>query len=290
TKVYDAAISMDGELLKLLLENQRTRNHFFTKVEENFVFDKTKIIWILESREFLQDSYTMYKNKIGLIDKQSDLISQKDDISLVWPYKDCVLEGEQTKDNQRRDEIFYNETLAPDEVNQLLNPKVFTNAKRYTKNNVEEATEIQKNDNLIIKGNNLMALTSLEEKYGNTIKGIFIDPPYYFSRQKSKDSFRYNSNFKLSTWLTFMNNRLSIAKNLLSDDGIMAVVIGIDGYAHLKVLMDEIFKVKDNPKRYIGTITWRKTDNQSNIGDFANVIDYIMLYRMNSDTKLNYLP
>src|SRR5699024_4218983 len=143
--------------------------------------------------------------------------------------------------------------------------------------------------NLIIKGNNLMALTSLEEKYGNTIKGIFIDPPYYFSRQKSKDSFRYNSNFKLSTWLTFMNNRLSIAKNLLSDDGIMAVVIGIDGYAHLKVLMDEIFKVKDNPKRYIGTITWRKTDNQSNIGDFANVIDYIMLYRMNSDTKLNYL-
>lgn len=87
-----------------------------------------------------------------------------------------------------------------------------------------------------------------------------------------------------------MKNRLEVAKELLSDDGIIAVVVGVDGYAHLKLLMDEIFEVNLDHKRYIGTITWRKTDNQSNIGDFANVIDYILLYRKNSKTKLNRLP
>ena len=66
---------------------------------------------------------------------------------------------------RKKDEIFYNETLAPDEVDRLLYPKVFTKAKRYTKDGVEENITFDKNDNLIIKGNNLLAISSLLKSY-----------------------------------------------------------------------------------------------------------------------------
>ena len=288
--IYDAAMGADKQLLELLISNETLKQHFFVDVNGTLVFDKVKFTWVVESRKFLSDSYTRFKNKIGLADRDGKLLSQSSDVVLVWPYKDCVLEGGQTKEDQKRDEIFYNEILAPDQVSRLRNPKVFTNAKRISERGTEEISEFDEKDNLIIKGNNLLVLSSICERYRNQVKGIFIDPPYYFYRHKSDDAFKYNSNFKLSTWLTFMKNRIEIAKDLLSEDGILTLTIGIDGYAHLKLLIDEIFEVDKYPRRYIGTITWRKTDNQSNIGDFANVIDYILLYRKNKDTKLNKLP
>ncbi|MGI6259032.1 MAG: type I restriction-modification system subunit M, partial [Anaerolineaceae bacterium] len=122
-KIYDPACGAEGLLIKSLLNNNLMRESFFTKVDDVYVFDKLKFIWVLDSKEFLPDSYTLYKNKIGLVDNQNNLISQKQDVSLVWPYKDCVLEGGQTKEDQKRDEILYNETLSPDEVNRLLAPK-----------------------------------------------------------------------------------------------------------------------------------------------------------------------
>ncbi|MDD2212453.1 MAG: site-specific DNA-methyltransferase [Clostridia bacterium] len=119
-KVYDAAMGMDKGLITLLMKNDLTKEHFFTDVEGILVFDKLKFSWVLESREFLPDSYTKYKNKIGLMDDKDNLISKNGNVALVWPYKDCVLEGGQTKEEERRDEIFYNEILAPYEVNRLL--------------------------------------------------------------------------------------------------------------------------------------------------------------------------
>lgn len=77
TKVSDAARGTDGLLLKSLLENELMRNTLFTKVDDIYVFDKNKFVWILESKEFLPDSYTQYKNKIGLVDNKNNLISQK---------------------------------------------------------------------------------------------------------------------------------------------------------------------------------------------------------------------
>ncbi|WP_210136612.1 site-specific DNA-methyltransferase, partial [Staphylococcus sp. GDK8D68P] len=191
-----------------------------------------------------------------------------------------------------KDEIMLNEVVSSDDISSLKEPKALSRITKYSTDYIEgkSVESFSENDNLILKGNNLIALHSLKKRYFKSIKGIFIDPPYYFNKIKPKDSFQYNSNFKLSTWLTFMKNRLEVAKDLLADDGIIAIVIGIDGYAHLKILMDELFEVNVDSRRYIGTITWRKTDNQSNIGDFANVIDYILLYRKNSNTKLNKLP
>jgi hypothetical protein len=85
----------------------------------------------------LPDSYTKYTNKIGLTNG-GDFISKSNDVVLDFPYKDCVLEGGQDKEDQKRKEIFYNETIASDEISKMLAPKVFTNAKRYTKDGIEE--------------------------------------------------------------------------------------------------------------------------------------------------------
>ena len=237
TKVSNAARANDEKLLKDLINNDLLKESFFTKIDDIYVFDKNKFVWILESKEFLPDSFTMYKNKIGLVDSNNNLISQKQDVSLVWPYKDCVLEGGQTKEDQKRDEIFYNETLAPDQVNRLLAPKVLGNSKRYTKDGVEENIEIEEDDNLIIKGNNLLALSSLLSRYEGKVKLIYIDPPY----NTKSDSFLYNDSFNGASWLTFMKNRLVIAYNLLKDDGIIFVQCDDNEQAYLKVLMDEIF-------------------------------------------------
>ena len=288
--VYEAAMKMDSKLIKMLFENADTRARFFTDVDGIAVFDKVGFGWVINNREFLPDSYTRYKNKIGLVDGKGDFISASNDVELVFPYKDCVLEGGQTREDQKKDEIFYNTTLAPDEVDRLLSPKIISKARMYSAESEGVETTKYNGENLIIKGNNLLVLSSLLPKFEGRIKCIFSDPPYYFKKNKADDAFKYNSNFHFSTWLTFCKNRFQLAKKLLSDDGILALTIGVDGYSHIKILLDEIFDVAVNPSNYIGTITWRKTDNQSNIGDFSNVIDYVLLYRKNSAARLYNLP
>ena len=235
--VYEAAMQMDARLIKALYDNEETRKHIFTDIDGIAVFDKIGFGWVINNREFLLDSYTRYKNKIGLVNNKGEYISASNDVELVFPYKDCVLEGGQTKEDQKRSEIFYNETLAPDEVDRLLYPKVFTNAKRYTADGVQNICEFSDDDNLIIKGNNLLSISSLLAKYEGKIKLIYIDPPF----NTNSDSFRYNDSFNHSTWLTFMKNRLQIAKKLLTEDGSIYIQIDYNEVHYLKVLMDEVF-------------------------------------------------
>ncbi|NLJ94041.1 MAG: DNA methylase [Clostridiaceae bacterium] len=175
TKVADAARGIDGLLMKSLLQNDLLRESFFSKVDDIYVFDKMKFIWVIESKEFLPDSYTLYKNKIGLVDNHNNFISEQQDVTLAWPYKDCVLEGAQTKENQKSEEVFYNEVLAPDQVNRLLAPKVLGKAKRYTANGVEKNIIFNDNDNLIIKGNNLLGLSTLLERFAGQVQLIYIE-------------------------------------------------------------------------------------------------------------------
>lgn len=95
----------------------------------------------------------------------------------------------------------------------------------------------EKSENLLLKGNNLLALHSIKAKYAKQVKLIYIDPPY----NTGNDSFKYNDKFNHSTWLTFMKNRLEIAKEFLRDDGVIFVQCDDNEQAYLKVLMDEIF-------------------------------------------------
>lgn len=277
--VYSDVMTMNNELLSLLLSNEQIKERFFEKVDGTLVFDKQKFAWVIESKEFLPDSYTRYTNKIGLT-HNGDFISKLNDVVLDFPYKDCVLEGGQNKDDQKRKEIFYNETIASDEITKMLAPKVFTNAKRYTKDGVEENITFDKDDNLIVKGNNLIALSSLLKKYEGQVKCIYIDPPYYFSVKKDEDTFAYNSNFKLSSWLVFMKNRLEIAKRLLSDDGALFVQISDDGVGELHCLLKDIFGVEN----FINKITV-KTKSPSgfasvNPGVFETA-EYILAFAKN---------
>ena len=279
TKVSDAAMGTDGLLIKSLLQNELLRDSFFTKVDDVYVFDKVKFIWVLESKEFLPDSYTLYKNKIGLVDNQNNLNSKKQDVTLVWPYKDCVLEGDQAKENQKREEIFYNEILAPDEVNRLLAPKALGNAKRYGVNGIEEDVEFDKNDNLIIKGNNLLGLTSLLEKYESQIQLIYIDPPF----NTGKDSFEYNDRFNHSTWLTFMKNRLVIAKRLLKQDGSILVHLDFNESHYAKVLLDEVF----GNECFKNNIVWCYTGPSGSTRFLPRKHDDILFYGNSENIKFN---
>lgn len=276
--VYSDAMEMSDDLLTLLLSNEDIKETFFKNVRGTLVFDKQKFAWFMESKEFLPDSYTSYTNKIGLT-HNGNFISQTNDVVLDFPYKDCVLEGGQDKDDQKRSEIFYNETIASDEISRMLAPKVFTNAKRYTAVgekdltgeldpntiHVEEETGItlKDDDNLIVKGNNLIALASLLKRYEGKVKCIYIDPPY----NTQNDSFNYNDSFNHSTWLTFMKNRLELAKKLLREDGSVFVQCDDNEQAYLKVLMDGIFG-RDN---FIASAP-RKTG----AGAAANRADYVL--------------
>lgn len=258
-KVYESAMNMDEGLIGLLLSNGETRKRFFAEVKGTFVFDKVGFGWVVNNRQFLPDSYTRFKNRIGLIDSRGEFISASNDVVLSFPYKDCVLEGGQSRDDQKRDEVFYNATLAPDEVDRLLYPKVLVGARRYTASGVEESVTFGDGDNLIIKGNNLLAIASLLKRYEGQIKCIYIDPPYNPTSQAN--TFAYNNTFNRSTWLVFMKNRLEIAKRLLRNDGVLIVAIDKNEQPRLQILVEEIFPDSDvdcitvvhNPRGAIGT-------------------------------------
>ena len=250
--VYEAAMKTDEGLIRLLLANDETRTRFFTEVDGIKVFDKVEFAWVINNRQFLPDSYTRFRNKIGLTDENGEMISASGKVQLVFPYKDCILEGGQTKEEQKRREIFYNETLAPDETDRLLYPKVFSCAKRYSKDGTEDITQFSETDNLIIKGNNLLALASLLKVYEGKVKCIYIDPPY----NTGSDSFSYNDSFNRSAWLTFMKNRLVIAKQLLAPEGAIYVQLDYHQAHYAKVLMDEIFGEDNFQREIIWRIGW----------------------------------
>lgn len=254
SNIQEDALNLAPSLLKLLLANESLTRHFFRDVDGIRVFDKVAFQKLIMNKQFLPDSYTTFKNKIGLTVDDGRFITDSREVVLAWPYKDCMLEGGQTKEEAKRDEVFWNETLAPDEINRLTEPKMFTNFRRYDKEGEHDVEHISPKENLIIKGNNLLALHSLKEKYAGQVKLIYIDPPYYFVANKSEDTFSYNSNFKLSTWLTFMKNRLEVARDLLSNDGAIFVQISDDGVGELHCLLKEVFN-RNGDNNFINKIT-----------------------------------
>ena len=273
-KIVELALKVEPQLIKILLKNQTFKNNFFQDVEGVMVFDKIKFQRFVNNKSFLPDSYTAFKNKIGLItndDSLDNFISTSNDVVLAWPHKDCVLEGGQTKEDQKRNEIFWNETLAPDSVDRLLDAKAFTNFKKFDKDGEQKVTELKGDENLILKGNNLLALASLLKTHRGKVKLIYIDPPY----TRGNDDFNYNDSFNHSAWLSFIKTRLEIAKKLLTPDG--SIWINIDDYEchYLKVLADEIFE-KSN---FIGSVIWQHSiQGKNDAKKFSLHHNYILCY------------
>ena len=285
-KLAELARRYDPTLLNLLMSEPTISNHFFSTLEEGIlIFKKDTFLQFLNNKEFLPDSFTAYKTKIGLATSDNRYLSENNEVVLNFPYKDCVLEGGQTKEDVKRQELFFNETLAPSEINRLLDDKVLTNFKRFDKDGEHEVEELNNTDNLIIKGNNLIALHSLKKRFAGRIKMIYIDPPY----NTGKDSFNYNDHFNHSSWLTFMKNRLEVAWDLLAEDGTIWISIDDSESHYLKVLADSVF----GRENFLNEVIWQRAYAPVNLKKtFSRSHDAILVYAKNnsSEKELNKLP
>ena len=309
--IKDLADKTDSKLLDLLFQNNEIKSKFFVKIKDVFIFKQNDFKFFLDSNQ-IDNSYTAYENRIGLA-SGSRLLSEIEDVVLNFPYKDCVLEGGQTTEegtedyyeynsgenqyeikNSKRKEIFFNEVLAQDEIDRLFEPKALINIKKFTVNGVEKTKTLARDkdgkitENIILRGNNLLALYSLKDEFANRVKLIYIDPPY----NTGNDSFNYNDNFNHSTWLTFIRNRLKIAYELLKEDGAIFVQIDHHQLGYLNVIMDEIFGI-DNKVQIISVKTASpagfKTVNPGPI----DVTEYILFYTKNKSKfkfKKSYVP
>ena len=313
--LLDLVEKTDPTIIGLLLGNDELKRHFFVEVNGVLVFKLQDFRFFLDKHR-INNSYTKYANRIGLTDGNR-FLKDSSDIVLDFPFKDCVLNGGQSteegeeiyfkrnndqsdsqlykKEKRKRQEIFFNQTLAFDEIDRLFDAKAFSKFSRHTADGKQAVGEIKRHfdgflkgvpaENLIIKGNNLIALHSLAKQFKGKVKLIYIDPPYYFVKKKPQDSFSYNTNFKLSTWLTFMKNRLLIAKELLTDDGIIVISIDDDGNAYLKILLDEIFGFEN----FIGNLpTIMNLKGNNDEYAFAGTHEYTLVFAKNKDKSTFY--
>ncbi|HDJ2067171.1 TPA: site-specific DNA-methyltransferase [Staphylococcus aureus] len=244
----------DTKLISKLLSSQSINETYVQDIDGYKIFDKEAFISMLRYKNYLQDSYTKYANKIGLT-VEGKYLNYNSDVVLDFPFKDCILEGGMTKEDSilKNDEKFYNQVIAKAEIDTLLSRKALTNIKKVNKEGEIKISEIKDDDNLIIKGNNMIALHSLKEKYKGMIKLIYIDPPY----NTGNDSFLYNDRFNHASWLTFMKNRLEIAKELLSEDGIIFIQCDDNENAYLKILLDDIFGINN----FVNNITVKMSES-----------------------------
>lgn len=207
----------DEKLLKKLLSIDFIREHYLVELAGEKIFKVELLEEAVLYSDYWDTSYTKYENRVGLT-SGGKFLADNEDVVLDFPFKDGVLTAAMTKEDNEDgyDDAFLNEVIEKDEIDRLFDKKVFVNAKKYDEDGSHEVTEFSTQDNLIIKGNNLFALHSLKERYAGKVKLIYLDVPYFFKKKISEDSFKYNSNFHLSSWLTFLKNRLEIAKELLS--------------------------------------------------------------------------
>jgi len=279
--VQDRAWKIDRDLVKLLLSDKEIKAKFFEEIEKHWIFNINTFLEYISQKNFLDNSYTRFKNRIGLT-VNGKYLRERGDVALVWPYKDTVLEGGQTKEEEKRKEIFFNEVLAQDEINRLLDSKVLTNFTRYTAKGKGPVKDFKRDENgvirenLILKGNNLLALHTLKTQFRGQVKLIYIDPPY----NTGTDSFGYNDTFNHSSWLTFMKNRLEIANDFLTKDGIIYVSIDENELGYMQILLDDVFG-RQNRSGIItvkrGSITGHKAINAG----VVNITEYLISYCKN---------
>ncbi len=140
-----------------------------------------------------------------------------------------------------------------------------------------------KSENMLVHGDNLLALKALEQEFAGKIKCIYIDPPY-----NTGSAFpHYDDNLEHSIWLSLIRPRLEILKQLLSADGSIWISIDDQEGHYLKVLCDEVF----GRKNYVSSAVWQKIHSVKNDAKHISVNhDYILLYAKNIEClKLNLL-
>lgn len=268
----------DEQLMTKLLSDELIHRSYTKKIADVEIFEVNQFINMLEFKDYWEDSYTKYSNKIGLT-AGGKFIDESADVVLDFPFKDTVLKAGMSKEDlENKDdanEPFLNEVIAKPEIDELFEPKILVNTKRYDEDDVHETTNFNDQDNLVIKGNNLIALHSLKKRYAGKIKLIYLDPPY----NTGSDSFLYNDHFSHSSWLTFMKNRLEIAHTMLTEDGALFIQTDDNEMPYLKVLMDGIY----GRENFIGNIIWKKKTGSSDTTSVAIITEYILVYSKNKE-------
>ncbi|UOR89123.1 site-specific DNA-methyltransferase [Helicobacter pylori] len=260
-------LQSDEKLLTFMLEDKNAndyKNAFFKTISNSLVFNQKALLECLTKE--LGNSFTRFENKIGLY-SQGRPIKSSESVVLNFPFKDNVLLGNAKDNSTKSKELFYHEILHKKEIDTLLCKKALCNFEMHGEGDLESALK-DKNTNYLIKGNNLIALHSLKKKFAKQVKCIYIDPPY----NTGNDSFNYNDNFNHSSWLVFMKNRLEVAREFLSDDGVIFVQCDDNEQAYLKVLMDEIF----GRENFIACFVWEKTSNS--LSRIRIKTEYILCY------------
>ena len=146
-------------------------------------------------------------------------------------------------------------------------------------------------DNILIRGDNLLALKALEQEYAGKVKCIFIDPPY-----NTGSAFEhYDDGIEHSLWLSLMRDRLELLKRLVADDGSIWITIDDNEAHYLKVLCDEIF----GRSNFIANVIWEKSDSpkmdsrffssrHDHLLVFAKDIDAVQLSRLSVEAQEHY--
>lgn len=265
-------------IIRGLLSNDLITDTYSLSVGERTVFKVEEFVTMLRSKNYWENSYTKYTNDIGLASEEKYL-KYSTDVVLDFPHKDGVLEGSMTKEEIGKTEVYYHNVIAKEEIDTLLASKVLTNMKKYDQYGEHNLVDFEDADNLILKGNNLIALHTLRERFSGKIKLIYIDPPF----NTGGDSFKYNDRFNHSTWLTFMKNRLEAARDLLSDDGTIYIHLDFNEVHYCKVLMDEIF----GRENFLNEVIWAYRERETSKKFFNRKHDTILFYAKNK--KSNYV-
>lgn len=282
-RVIDDIRGYKQELIESLILNDVINEVYSLSIAGSSVFKIDEFISLLRYKNYWYNSYTKFSNDIGLTNDHKYL-KYNTDVVIDFPHKDCVLEGGMTTEQKGKKEIYYHSILAKDEIDMMFSPKVLTNVKRIDASGEHVVSGFNDKDNLILKGNNLIALHTIKNHYAKKVKLIYIDPPY----NTGGDDFKYNDRFNHSTWLTFMKNRLEVAREFLSEDGSIWVNIDDNEVHYLKVLMDEIF----GRENFVANVIWQKKQSpQNDTKYFSDMHDHILVFAKNKNSWVpNLLP
>ncbi len=134
-------------------------------------------------------------------------------------------------------------------------------------------------ENMLIHGDNLLALKALEQEFAGQVKCIYIDPPY-----NTGSAFEhYDDNLEHSIWLSLMMPRLKILRNLLREDGSIWITLDDTEVHYLKVMADEVF----GRRNFLATVVWEKSDSpRMDAKIFSSRHDHILVYAKNADNVL----
>ncbi|MGL4393965.1 MAG: site-specific DNA-methyltransferase [Brevinema sp.] len=159
----------------------------------------------------------------------------------------------------------------------LFSPKIFSDWRHVSSTKKSTLKQLAFSDNFLFKGNNLIVLHSILPIFRNSVKLIYIDPPY-----NTGNTFVYKDKLSRATWLLFMKNRVEVAKDFLQDDGVIFIQCDENEQAYLKIVCDEIF----GEDCFLGSIAVVMNPGGRDYRSMARTHEYLLVYGKTPQAEL----